>query len=47
LQGGAGSQPTGLTSNVAGQYLLAELLQLLRSPRETSAGGQATAVHST
>ncbi len=39
LQGGAGSQPTGLTSNVAGQYLLAELLQLLRSPGETSAGG--------
>ena len=47
LQGGAGSQPTGLASNVAGQYLLAELLQLLRSPGETSAGGEPAAVHST
>ena len=31
LQGGAGAQPTGLQCNVAGQYLLGELLQLLQS----------------
>ncbi len=31
LQGGAGAQPTGLPCNVAGQYLLGELLQLLQS----------------
>ncbi|MFN8468173.1 MAG: hypothetical protein U0X20_21625 [Caldilineaceae bacterium] len=31
LQGGAGAQPTGLQCNVAGQYLLSELLQLLQS----------------
>jgi hypothetical protein len=32
LQGSAGAQPTGLAGNIAGQYLLAELLRLLRSP---------------
>lgn len=31
LQGGAGAQPSGLACSVAGQYLLAELLALLRT----------------
>lgn len=37
LQGGAGSQPTGLGCNVAGQYLLAELLHFLRAPADAPA----------
>jgi len=36
LQGGAGAQPTGLKRNVAGRYLLAVLLDLLRDTEGAS-----------